>query len=78
MLFSRAELVGRGPVDDAAPKGHVVVGGRWRLELHALLAFVAFRLVEVEVREGKVSEARNREVSAMVEESEDEGRLING
>eukprot|EP00964_Phaeocystis_antarctica_P143775 scaffold109383_cov51-Phaeocystis_antarctica.AAC.2 len=63
---------------DGRAYGKVILALRRLQEREALPPCVpAARVVEVEVREGKVSEARNREVGAVVEESEDEGRLID-
>ena len=55
----------------------VVIAWRRLLERQALPTTVlAVLVVEVEVREGKENEALNREIRAVVEESEDEGRLV--
>ena len=55
----------------------VVIAWRRLLERQALPTTVsAVLVVEVEVREGKENEALNREFRAVVEESEDEGRLV--
>ena len=50
----------------------------WLQERQALLPVVpVVGVVEVEVREGKENKALNREQGDVVEESEDEGRLVH-